>query len=177
MGVRTNAGGGASVAKLKTALQYADTALGIDVDTSSYAEICDALAAYFPEALILFDGSSYASLWTKNSYAYVDDTIRLVRQSVSGRDGVVYTTSPIDVTTYNTLEIDATVYGSTRQTYSYDVSALTGNYTVRAYGPTSNFVKFGLYDSDWVSNCHYSGNPPVPDNTTQVTIHSVKFVV
>ena len=60
MGVRTNAGGGASVGKLKTALQYADGALGIDVETSSYNEICDALAIAYPEEFTLFNaGNQY----------------------------------------------------------------------------------------------------------------------
>ena len=46
-------GGGASLAPLKNALQYADDELGIDVATASYSEICDALADYFPEITAL----------------------------------------------------------------------------------------------------------------------------
>ena len=54
MGVKTNADG-ISISPLKTALQYADDALGIDVATSSYGEICDALGVFFePKDVIVF---------------------------------------------------------------------------------------------------------------------------
>lgn len=62
MGVKSNVQG-ISIAPLKTALQYADSELGIDVETSSYSDICDALAEYFPD----FDGKwLYGGVYNDN---------------------------------------------------------------------------------------------------------------
>lgn len=136
MGVRTNAGGGASVAKLKTALVDADSRLGIDVQDSSYNEICDALADYFDLNGLLYDsGVSYVEFSTNGGWA--DSGVDLYSIGPSGQWAYYTkrTTSPVDVTQFSTVHflIASTFYNGE---VTLDVSALSGYY----------YIKFSTYN-------------------------------
>lgn len=156
MGVRTNAQG-ISIAPLKTALQYADSKLGITVATSSYSDICTALSNYFPS----FDGVFF-DVNTHNTFELLDDTGYLRTPSFTTADVPQFTSSglrtgiinadnvhcrailsaeKVDVTNYNALYF--TLGGTT---YSLDISSVSGSYYVYI---GSYFVAGVAYYMEW----------------------------
>ncbi len=138
MGVKTNAQG-VPLSNLKTALQYADDELGITVASSSYAEICDALADYFPDwdGMIYNAGvetipidvtgylrtSSFSTALAPTKYA----SYLYVGVDFSGgtSNKALLTNTKVNVTRFNTLYF--TLNGTTR---SLDISSLSGEYYV-----------------------------------------------
>lgn len=135
MGVRTNAQG-ISIAPLKSALQYADSDLGIDVETSSYGEICSALSEYFAESMDLYNAGVFSDkvtfhnpnsscTWgTKTRRAYTVNANTL-SASVDNINSVTWGFEFVGVNLAHYKTLYCIANGSQ---YSIDISTLTSDY-------------------------------------------------
>lgn len=136
--------GGASVAKLKTALQYADNKLGLDVQHSSYSDICRALGIYFPEGLYKdyypYKEGVQNTPWTSsathssiNTYAsqFNDDAIAIPFYNNESYVFVANTTQKVNVTNkaFLTFHYSTTGVGN-NDTVKVDITDVTGSYYI-----------------------------------------------
>lgn len=158
MGVRTNMAG-ASVDELRTALQYADVALDIDISTASYSQICDALAACFPEQLVLFDpytgATDVAGTFSGSGATVTTTLIRLYAYASQSAKNANYSISCY-ASKNITVPLNATKLNFD-MTYIHLIS-YNGTYG----GSAKSNLYFGLYTgSVWVTGAHnssYSSN-------------------
>lgn len=147
MGVKSNVQG-ISITPLKTALQYADNKLGITVATSSYSEICDALADYFPEftGAIYTNGTQDIAL-DNNGYAF-ESAVPSAGGATLGasyfsfanvgsnlRSRSIVTNEKIDLRNFNTLYVtySNSVQGASHSVKSSDISAIDEGYITFAH--------------------------------------------
>lgn len=153
MGVKSNVQG-ISIAPLKTALQYADSELGIDVATASYSEICEALAEAYPELAdgVLYQDGKYGVEWENGVTVFDGDGVPLVGGFTLASDHiqtiipssfgqrVLNTVNTVDLTNYSRLHIEGS-NGSLPAVM--DVSGITGSMyiTVFAYCNSAGTVR------------------------------------
>lgn len=144
MGVKTNADG-ISISPLKTALQYADAKLGITVATSTYGEICGALADYFPDATgVLYDsGTEYVPWQTGvatilNGYTTVGGFDKNA-SNMTGRPSLVSNTN--QVISVNTADkIPFSSYSTLH------IKTSKGEYTANCSGWADGYLAIFLYN-------------------------------